>query len=746
MRMQIGLRHKWVSGMNAAAGRMRRGVVLAALATALVGCAQSAVYAPVETHTRPGRLSAAAKTLAVAIADLDNDGSLDVVAGAGEPGAITISYGDGAGGLVETQTLAVEGDVRSVALADVNEDGLADIIYSVQRQSSGIRIMLNQGGRRWKPGKGPIEINTYEGIRAADVNGDGHVDIVAANASSELQGGIQVWLGTGQGTWVAGPAPTVTGIYMDVAVADFNGDGRLDIAGAGWGMHGALRVWLGNPAGGWTALAPVSRGNFYGLHVADINGDGRLDLTAGTYKTGVRLFVGDGQGGFTEEFISKNGSAEGAAADAGASQALAAPHEEASFWQALPVDVDGDGRPDIVAGSLDYKGVQVWLNQAGKGWKPIADMFPRTGTFYGLAAADLNRDGRPDICAANFGEGVTLWAGRAAGAGAPAVVNAAAVVAEPRPGAAGLRENDVFKVVNGAAEYKIGAGDILEIALWEGSTAVRQEILVRPDGRISFGLVENLPVNGLTSSELDALLTARLEQYLKKPRVDVLVKQYKSKSVKLLGAFGRTGVSGSGAGEYKLQGKTTVLEMLTLAGGPADNADLKSVRIRRKDGETVSLNLYKTIIQGDLTQDLVLNDGDLLYLPTLSKETNRVYVFGEVQKPGAYTFSGSEMRLIDAISDAGGTTPFAYRADTRVVRGDITRPEILSANLARLVESGDRSQNLLLASGDLVYVPRSGFGDIKLFYDQVRPLLELVLWPARVVIDWNSAADITGVK
>ncbi|HEX5680204.1 MAG TPA: VCBS repeat-containing protein, partial [Desulfobacterales bacterium] len=411
MRMQIGLRHKWVAGMNAAAGRMRRGVVLAALATAIIGCAQSAVYAPVETHTRPGRLSAAAKTLAVAIADLDNDGSLDVVAGAGEPGAITISYGDGAGGLVETQTLAVDGDVRSVALADVNEDGLSDIIYSVQRQSSGIRIMLNQGGRRWKPGKGPIEINTYEGLRAADVNGDGHVDIVAANASSELQGGIQVWLGTGQGTWVAGPALTVTGIYMDVAVADFNGDGRLDIAGAGWGMHGALRVWLGNPAGGGTALAPVSRGNFYGLHVADINGDGRLDLTAGTYKTGVRLFVGDGQGGFTEEFLSNNGSEEGA------------PAEETSFWQALPVDVDGDGRPDIVAGSLDYKGVQVWLNQTGKGWTPIADMFPRTGTFYGLAAADLNRDGRSDICAANFGEGVTLWAGRAAGAGAPAVVN-----------------------------------------------------------------------------------------------------------------------------------------------------------------------------------------------------------------------------------------------------------------------------------------------------------------------------------
>jgi protein involved in polysaccharide export with SLBB domain len=567
---------------------------------------------------------------------------------------------------------------------------------------------------------------------------------VAANASSELQGGIQVWLGTGQGTWVAGAAPTVTGIYMDAVVADFNGDSRLDIAGAGWGAHSALRVWLGNPAGGWTALAPVSWGNFYGLHVADINGDGSLDLAAGTYKTGVRLFVGDGRGGFKEEFISKDKSADGA--PAGASPALASPPAEASFWQALPVDVNGDGRLDIVAGSLDDKGVQVWLNQAEKGWKPITAMFPRTGTFYGLAAADLNRDGRPDIYAANFGEGVTQWAGRETGAGAAAVANAAAVAAAQRPEDAVVRENDVFKIVNGTAEYKIGAGDILEVALWEGGTAVRQEIMVRPDGRISFGLAENLPVNGLTSSELDMLLKARLEQYLKKPRLDVLVKQYRSKSVKLLGAFGRAGVSGSGAGEYKLNGKTTVLEMITVAGGPAEAADLKSVRIRRKGGETVSLNLYKAIIQGDLTQDMVLNDGDLIYLPTLSKDTNRVYVFGEVQKPGAYTFSGSEMRLIDAISDAGGTTPFAYRADTRVVRGDITRPEILSADLARLVESGDRSQNLLLASGDLVYVPRSGFGDIKLFYDQVRPLLELVLWPARTVIDWKNAADITGVK
>jgi protein involved in polysaccharide export with SLBB domain len=709
----------------------------------LIGCAAIGAVAPAEPFSRPGNLPAAAKTVAIAIADVDNDGALDVVAGAVEPGAILVLFGNGAGGVSAPQAIPVEGDVRSLAVADVNADGLADIVFSVQRQSSGIRVLVNRGQRRWEPGKSPIDINRYEGVRTGDINGDGHIDIVAANASAEVQGGIQVWLGNGRGEWAPGPSPTVTGTFSDVSLADFNGDGRLDIAGSSWGPQGSVRVWLNSPGGGWTALAPFARGNFYGLNAADVNGDGHLDLVAGTYRDGVRLFAGDGRGGFREDEDARRGFDPGDGEAGGA----ATPGKEASFWQALPVDLDGDGRLDIFASSLDNRGIRAWLNRADARWEPLTGVYPDIGNYYGLAAADLNGDGRRDIVAAHFGEGVTLWTGRAAGAAseprAPAATGPAAATRAVPPA---LSENAVFKIVDGTVEYKIGPGDGLEITLWEGNTPVRQELLVRPDGRISFGLVENLAVGGLTARELDELLTARLEQYLKRPRVDVHVTQHKSKSVRLLGAVSRTNVFGSGAGEYKLQGKTTVLEMLTLAGGPTDDADLKSVRIRRKSGETASLNLYQAIMQGDLSQDLVLNDGDLIYLPTLSKAANRVYVFGEVLKPGAYTFRGSEMRLIDAISEAGGITPFAHQADTRVVRGDITQPEILSANLTRLVENGDRSQNLQLASGDLVYVPRSGFGDIKLFYDRVRPLLELVLWPARTVIDWNNAADITGVK
>jgi adhesin HecA-like repeat protein len=723
--------------IDTARRRCRASALLCGAALMLLACAQGRPNSPPAPGAAPAASpSAGAKSVAVVLADVDRDGYVDIVSGSVEPGAITIAYGEGAGRFSAPLRLPVEGDVRTLAVADVDEDGLPDIICGVQRQSSGIRVWLNQPGRQWKPGRAPTEIHSYASVKAADLNGDGHIDIVAANATSELQGGIQVWWGTGKGTWVPGPSPTVTGIYMDVLAVDVNADGVLDLVGAGWGNPGGIRVWLGNGAGGWSVLDPLCRGSFYALGAADFNADGRLDLAAGTYKSNVRLFLGDGRGGFTEGTVLKvEPPGEGGEIP------------DASFWQALPVDLDGDGWVDLVAGSLDNQGVHAWLNRQGKGWEYHAGALPRSGNFYGLAAADWNADGRPEIAAANFGEGVLALLPQPGSAGTAAVAARGRAPAGPvAADRAGPAENDVFKVVNGVPEYKIGPGDLLEITLWEGLTATRHEVRVRPNGRITFGLAENLMASGLTAAELDERLSSQLEKYLKRPRVSVTVTQHNSRTVRLLGALAKSGNVGMGAGEYKLQGRTTVLDSIATAGGPTADADLKTVRVRRKDGETMSLNLYKTILQGDLKQDLVLNDGDVVFLPTLSKDNNRVYVFGEVQKPGAYTFSGPEMRLIDVISEAGGPTVFAYRSDTRVVRGDITQPEILSADLGRLMEKGDRSQNLLLASGDLVYVPRSAMGDVKLFYDQVRPLLEMILWPARVVIDWNSAADITGAK
>ena len=701
-------------------------------------------YSPAPVIPKADGLAAAGKYHSVVIEDMDNDGYPDVVGGASSPGMVTINYGDGRGGISDPQYLPVKGEVRSVAVADINEDGHADIVFSVQKESSGIRVFFNMSGRQWRQDNGPIEINKYQGVRTADVNGDGHLDIIAANATSATQGGIQVWLGDGRGNWPVESGPTVSGIYMDVLVADLNHDGNLDLVGAGWGTFGALRVWQGDGAGSWSSTNPLEKGSFYGLSIGDLNGDGHFDIFSGTHRKGVRIFQGDGRGNFLammspEEYLKRRSKVQSKTTTGVGS--LPAPKKNRSYWQVAALDLDEDGLMDIIAGSLDSEGIKAWRNNGKKGWQTYQGIFPSNGNYYEMALADLDADMRMDICAASFGEGIKIWSGKE---DAFKIVHQQVEQLKPagsHNAATALLENDVFNTIDGIEEYKIGAGDTLEITLWEGTKPIKEEILVRANGKISFGFVEDLPVNGLTPSQLDARLTADLKEYVKKSRIDVVVKKYNSKFVQVLGAVLYNG-PGTGPGLYKLHGKSTVLEVISRAGGPAQNANLNDVQIRRKNGQKVSLNIFKTISQGDPSQDLILNAADLIFIPALSDEGNRVYVFGEVENPGAYTFTGSSFRLFDAISEAGGPTVFASTEITRVVRGDPTRPEYIAADLKSLIEEGDQSQNVVLASGDLVYVPRSGWGDINVLNKRIRPLFELMLYPARTIIDWNRAADI----
>ena len=233
----------------------------------------------------------------------------------------------------------------------------------------------------------------------------------------------------------------------------------------------------------------------------------------------------------------------------------------------------------------------------------------------------------------------------------------------------------------------------------------------------------------------------RIKEYVKNPRIDVVIKDYDSKFVRLSGAIASHGV-GTGPGKYRLTNKSTALEMITQYGGMTRDANPGNIRIRRKNGQTIKVDLYAAINKGDLSHDPVLDDGDLIFVPTLEEGGNRVFVFGEVEKPGAYTFPGSDIRLFDTVSKAGGPTVFGSTGETMIVRGDPASPEIIKADLEGLIEEGDLSQNVVLASGDMVYVPRNGWGDIKLYNRRIRPLFELIIWPARLVIDWYNAGDI----
>ncbi|MDM8535891.1 FG-GAP-like repeat-containing protein [Desulfobacterales bacterium HSG17] len=663
-------------------------------------------------------LPSSGKYRGLVIADMDNDGNPDMIGGASSPGNVAIWYGDGTGHMSQPVFLPIKGDVRSVAVGDVNEDGLKDIIFSIRKESSGIKVWLNQFQRKWVKGLSPIEGNNYEGVLTADVNGDGHIDIIAANATTDSQAGIQVWKGDGKGNWPLESGPAAQGLFMDIVCRDFNNDGILDIAGSGWGIYGSLRIWLGNNMGGWTAQLPLEPGSYYALSSADINNDGHLDILAGTYKSGIKIFSGNGKGEF---HLTKS------------------PADTGSFWKVLGADLDGDGIQDIIAGSSDSSGLRAWLGKGFGQWEQV-HAFPDSGIYYAMCIADVNKDGHNDLGAASFGEGIKLWPGKGGfikNNGDYAETQEISGI-ENSQGIQIPDENDVFTSISGFPEYKIGPGDILEITMWKRSVGTKEEILVRPDGKISFGFVENLEVTGLTATQLDNLLTDDLKRYIKHPQMDVIVRKYQSKFVTFAGEIYTNVTFRSGPGRYELTGKVSLLEMLSKVGGPTQNANLRDVRIRNKNGQSFSVDLYKTINFGDSSQDVVINDGDLIVIPAITREANRVYVFGEVIKPGVYTFSGSEMHLFDAISQAGGVSIFATSASTKIVRGDITRPEVISADLKALMEKGDRTQDIALANGDLVYVPRSFVGDVNVFVKQISPLINLIFTPARFRDEYYS--------
>ena len=164
-------------------------------------------------------------------------------------------------------------------------------------------------------------------------------------------------------------------------------------------------------------------------------------------------------------------------------------------------------------------------------------------------------------------------------------------------------------IVNNENDYRIGPEDLLDISVWKNPELSRT-VPVRPDGKVSLPLVNDIRAAGLTPTELRQQLIDRLAEFIPAPEVAVIVREVHSMKVAVVGSV-------KTPGRYELKSAATVLEMIALAQGFTDFASRdRIVVLRQENGETTRIPFnYRKMASGDEQANLIVQPGDIIVVP-----------------------------------------------------------------------------------------------------------------------------------
>jgi hypothetical protein len=343
----------------------------------------------------------------MATGDFNGDGKPDLAI-LNADNSITIFLGNGDGTFTAKTSAGTLSGGLELLVADFNGDGKLDLATG---NAAGTAVVVLPGNGDGTFGSSVMTAITGPPVAVGDFNGDGKPDVVVETAGGPNPGGVPggtianvtVLLGNGDGTFTASAA-SATGVIETVAitVADFNGDGKLDLAAGGPSLatsssdydSGTVTVLLGNGDGTFKAPMTIASPSGFTMSIAaaDLNGDGKPDLVVSNEENPALM------ANYSGVFLVLLGNGDGTFTNVPGPD----PGFQASASSIAIADFNGDGKPDLALTSELYDAITIQLGNGDGTFTatPASTVSSKGQTFMtALVTADFNGDGLPDLAA-----------------------------------------------------------------------------------------------------------------------------------------------------------------------------------------------------------------------------------------------------------------------------------------------------------------------------------------------------------